>query len=495
MTELRLTLQDSVLTALKNNLGIEVNRFIPLISETAIRQALGEFDSFLYSNTLYTDATVPANSALQGTAVAASTAKVWDTTTGYRQKLFSGLNYDVSLQTTRTEVNNRFLLFNPRWESNLNLSITQPLLKGWGFSVNRINIELARGNHRISLSEFEQSVIDTIAQVENNYWDLVFSISDLEVNTESLQLAQEQLERNRIQVEVGTMAPIEITQARAEVASREEGIILAQTAIENNQDTLKTSINIRDPVQRLATIVPLDQPSFVSLDQTLEQVVQAALENRPELRQERERMGNAQRSRDYYRNQMKPQLDLVASFGSTGLDGESLVFDCDPFSDPDCQPSGSVRGGIGGSLNDAFGFDFRTWTVGANFSLPIKNDTYGGFYQQYRLEVERSEAQLRDLENQIALEVRTAYRQVEAGIKLIEATRVARELQNEKLVAEQKKFSVGTSTNFQVLQFQRDLTQAKSQELNALIQYNKLRIALEQAKGTLLKNRGISLGS
>jgi outer membrane protein TolC len=478
--------------ALKNNLGIQVNRYNPLISETAIRQALGEFDSFLYSNTLYTDSTLPANSVLQGADTPQS--RTWDTTTGYRQKLFSGLNYDVALQTTRTESNSRFSAFNPQWRSFLDLSITQPLLKGWGVKANRINIELAKGNYRLSQAEFEQSVIDTIALVETNYWDLVFSINDLEVNKESLQLAQEQLDRNRIQVEVGTMAPIEITQARAEVASREQGIIVAQTAIENNQDTLKTSINLKDPAQRIANVVPLDQASFVPLGRTLDEEVQTALQNRPELKQERERLANAQRSRDYYGNQKKPQLDLVASFGGTGLDGQRLIFDCDPF-DPTCQPSDSVQGGISGSLKDAFGLDFRTWSVGANFTLPIKNDTNGALYRQYELQVEQSEARLRDLESQIALEVRTAYRQVEAGIKLIDATRVTRELQDEKLQGEQKKFAVGTSTNFQVLQFQRDLTQAKSDELSALIEYNKLRVNLEKAKGTLLKNRGISLES
>ena len=124
------------------------------------------------------------------------------------------------------------------------MSISQPVLRGWGLRINRTNLELARGNHRLSQAEFEQSVIATIAGVETAYWDLVFAISDLEVNQESLDLAEEQLDRNRIQVEVGTMAPIEITQARAEVASREEGIIVAQTAIENNQDTLKTSLQV-----------------------------------------------------------------------------------------------------------------------------------------------------------------------------------------------------------------------------------------------------------
>jgi outer membrane protein TolC len=322
----------------------------------------------------------------------------------------------------------------------------------------------------------------------------VLSINELEVQKDSLRLAQEQLERNRIQVEVGTMAPIEITQARAEVASREEGIIVAQTSIDNNEDALKTMVDLTSGAYLTARVVPTDQPDFVAVELDLNQEIQQALHQRPEILQERERFSSSQISRDYYRNQMKPQLDLTGSFGSTGLDGRELIYECNPF-EAGCEPSGVIEGNGGGALKEAFQFDFRNWSVGANFTLPLGNDVNKALYRQYSLELQQSEARLRDLEARIALEVRQAVRSVQAAIKRIEATRVARELQDEKLQAEQKKFAVGTSTNFQVLEFQKDLTEAKTDEIRAIIDYNKALVALEQAKGTLLKKRGLHVSA
>jgi outer membrane protein TolC len=481
-----LRLQQAIEMALANNLDVVVSRLETQIQAEGVNSARGVYRPLLSAGINTLDSRSPAQNQLIGATVLASTRTNYDFT--WAQQLSTGGNYNIAWQNLRSTTNSAFSGYSPLYDAALFAQIVQPLAQNFKFDPNKQRILVAQNGERISRSGFEIQVMDTVREVAFAYLDLVFSIRNVDVARQSLQLAQDLLRNNRIQVEVGTMAPIDVLEAEAEVAAREEAVIIAEEAVLQTEDILKRLIN--DPESEEfwnMRYVPADAPTMEEIEVNLDEAVETALQRQPVLEQGRIELETRDYDVRFTNNQILPQLDLVGSFALNGLGGTQLVRQ---FGQP---PTQIIPGGYGDAIDQVFGGDFRDWSVGLNVSYPLGNSSAVAAHAQAQVAARQQRARIEAAELLVAQQVRLAGRAVESNRKRIDATRVARELAQRRLEAEQKKFEVGMSTSFLIVQAQRDLSQAAANELRALIDYNKAIVAFERARGTILDRTNVSV--
>ncbi|HSF18495.1 MAG TPA: TolC family protein [Vicinamibacteria bacterium] len=482
-----ITLQRAIEMALENNLDIVVSRLDTQVQSEGAASARGVYQPLLSANINNLDSRSPAQSQLVGAQVLTSTRTNYNFI--WQHELSTGGRYNVSWQNLRSTTNSAFSGFNPLYDAAVSGQVIQPLMQNFRLDPNKQRILVAQNSERISRHQFQVQVMDTVSNVEFAYWDLVFAFRDLEVARKSLELAQDLLRNNRIQVEVGTMAPIDVLEAEAEVAAREEAVILAEEAIRLTEDILKRLINDPESADFWANSYhPVDQPRSDEVAIDIDEAVRTALQRRPVLEQSRVELETRDYNVRYTRNQMLPQVDLVGSMAFNGIGGTQLVRE--DFALP---PSLVIPGGYGDAVDQIFGGDFRDWSVGLSVSYPLGNSQAAAAHAQAQVAARQQRARIESDELFIAQEVRQAARAVDTNRKRIDATRVARELAVRRLEAEQKKFEVGMSTSFFIVQSQRDLSQAAANELRALIDYNKAIAAFERARGTILDRSNISV--
>lgn len=464
---LNLSLDDAVKRALDNNVDIAVQRFNPEASAQVVKQAEGVYDPSLFSTVTQQKQTTPQTSAFTGGATVDTKTTVFNF--GVSQNFRTGANFQIQFDNQRQTTNSVFTSFNPFFNSGLTLSLTQPLLKNMKVDANREQIRVAKKNAEISDVQFRQTVINTVANVKKLYFDLIGAMDNLDAQKKSLALAQKLLEENKIKVRVGTLAPLDVVEAQSEVASREEGVIVAENGLAQAQDSLKTAIfPENDPKTWALEIVPTDRPTAEPVDIDLGAAMKKALEERTDIKAAQKNLELAEYSEGFTRNQRLPGVNLIASYGTVGVGGTQIVRD--GFGGPIVQ---TVPGGYGDALSSVFGRDFPTWRVGVNVTYPIRNRSAVASAARAQVARQQAEASLRRLELQVAAEVRSAARAVETNYKRVESTRAARVLQERRLDAEEKKFAAGMSTNFLVTQAQRDLAVAEVAELTAIADYRK----------------------
>lgn len=473
---LELSLQDAVTRTLENNVDIAVERFNPEQSALNISELKGYYEPILTSAITQSSRSSPATSAFSGAASVDTDTTVYNV--GGVQNLPTGGNLRLDLNNNRNSTNNQFSTFNPSFNSTFNLSVAQPFLRNFRTDSTRTQIKVAKKNREISDVQFRQTVVNTVASVKQQYYDLIYAIDNLEAQRKSLALAGKLLEENQIKVRVGTMAPLDVVQAESEKAGREETVILAEAALLDAEDALRRSMfNTNDPAVWATRIVPTDRPTAEPFQADPQAAIQTALEKRTDIVAARKGLENADYNVTLARNQMLPGVDLVAGYGTTGLGG-TQVLDLatrEPLPVP-------VTGGFGNAIGDVFGRDFPTWTLGVNVTYPILNRQAGAASARARVSREQSQANIRRLEMQITQEVRAAVRAVETNYKRVESTRAARVLQVRRLDAESKKFGAGMSTNFLVTQSQRDLAVAEVAELRAIADYRKSLVNFERVQ-------------
>lgn len=492
-----LSLQEAIEASIANNLDVAIRRKDPESARYNVARAESVFDPNLESSSSYTrvaseifsgTATNPlqTRSLLKGSTLSGSVS--------LKQALSFGGDYSLGWESDRayspgTPSTKKF------YSSGLALQFTQQLLRGFGLEVNHTDIEVAKLGVQTSEEDFRKTVIDTLRQTENGYWDLSAAISNLGVARESLKLANDLLGLNRKKVEVGTLAPIQITEAEAGVASREEGVILAEADIRNAEDNLRRIMNVppESPDWGMA-IVPSEKAPFAPGAVDLDKMIKAALEKRPEVLQSRQQKRAQELRYRFAQNATKPALAAVASFKPTGDNVDTSLVDLTNDGIPDQRFlffSGSWRT----SAEEVFDKDNYNWSVGLNLSIPIGNRKARADEAQSRIAFEQSQMSLENLERGIQVEVRTAVRAVETGIKRVSSARVNIVLQEKKLEAEQKRYDNGMSTSFQVLTFQNDLTSARSGEIAAITAYNKALVELGRVTATLPERRGVTIAS
>ncbi|MFQ5847676.1 MAG: TolC family protein [Candidatus Methylomirabilales bacterium] len=469
-----LSLQESVLLGLKNNLDIVIEGFNPKIRAADITAAKAVFDPAAFAEVSFTNTRTPGRSALsqRGTNV----NQDLDFNVGVRQDLPTGGNYELRANNTRNFNNAVFFTQagnGTAYTSDLTLTLTQPLLKNFGVDVNRVEIKIAQNEREASLDRFRQTTMDVITQVQNAYWDLVFTLENLKVAERSLRVARELAELNRARVRAGVAAPVEITQAQAEVAAREAGVVVAEKQVRDAEDSLKVVLNIPKEGAWGGAILPTDPASFSPVTPNLSGAVADALRKRPEYRAAKVDIANRELTVRLARNQLLPDISFQGSVGLNGLSAE------DPSLGKDLDVLGSGK--------------FLNYSAGFVLTVPLGNRAARAEFIKAKLERDQARVSLRNLALQITAEVREAVRRIEANAKVVDNTRATRVLREEQLRIEQKRLEAGVSTTFEVLRFQRDLAVAQSAEVRALTEYKKSIANLDRAQGVVLEKHRIRM--
>lgn len=483
-----LSLEDCIIGAMKNNLRVAIEVLNPDMADFAVTRANEKYFpslSFGYNNRETNTASYSWIDAADQVRSAYN-----DYTVSLNQLIPTGGVFDISLSSYKNETNRSFQTINPRYGSTLTFDFAQPLLKNFGFKINRREIIIANNNREISENQFHETLLDTVYNVEEAYWNLVYSIEDLNVKRQSLQLARDLLEENKRKIEVGTMPPIEIFTAESEVANREADILQSDRMVKTNQDRLKTILNL--PILdegELTEIIPSDKPVFERRRIDLDEALNTALTNRPDLKASQINIETWKLNLSYAGNQLLPDLNFHISYWSPGISGVQILYkDDNPLSGI---VVGEIPGGPSVALRDAFDFRYKNWSVGLTLNVPLNTVFTRAQYAETKLGLQQARLRLENQEKQIYLEIKTAVRDVEINYQRVEAYRAARELAVKKLEAEQEKFRVGKSTNFFILQYQRDVADARSAELKAMVDYILSLARLDRALGTTLETKKI----
>ncbi|HEX6862868.1 MAG TPA: TolC family protein, partial [Thermoanaerobaculia bacterium] len=406
---------------------------------------------------------------------------------GFDQLFPTGGNLNLGWTNLRREDDNPFATVNPSIRSGLTFAYNQPLLRDFGRLATEHNLLVARNRSEASREEFERLVVVSVQDVIDAYWNLVGARQQLIVAQESMSLARELHDRNRIQVEVGTMAPLELVQSEAAIAEREEGIITAQSAVGDAEDALRRLLNLPEGPLWAAEIRPATDPTIQHAPIDVAAAIQTALAERPELRFQQLGIEQARIETEFARNQERPTLDLDVSYGFAGLGGDVLV------EDPVTGQVRRVPGGFGDALSNITGLDFPGWTAALTFGFPLQNRTARAARAIAEIDLNRAESAMEDARSAIVTEVRGAARRVETAAKQIEAAKASRVFQERNLDAERKRYENGMSTSFQITQIQEDLTQARSREVNSVVNYRIALAEYQRAIGRLLEEEGVAI--
>lgn len=509
--EVRLSLDQCLRTALANNLDLVLARMDPAISEEAVTQQAAAFDGSVnaigFGNGFETEPSDEFTSAGIGRTLGGRGQ--------YLQDFQFGGDLDVQLTSSRRtgagsifflppsndvlrDMNGNIIAQGPGlneefYTTSLDLTFNVPLLRGLGIEPTTERLILAKGDLETSREELRRQAELTMEEVEGAYWNLAAAIRALEVSRQSLERAKDLLALNEKKVEVGTLAPIEITQAKAGVADVQEDVIVAEETVENAEDELLRllAVDAGSPMWD-QSVIPADRPEFAPRTFDLDVVIQEALRRRPEMATARQELRNRELSERVSKNSVKHGLDLSVTLTPLGNNINIEDFDSSAGNTPSQVASPAV-GSIGDSFSEAAEGDFFTWQGSLVYSIPIRNRAAKAGYRIAQLNRQKADVGLRNQEQTIRVEVRRAVRAVDSGVLRVNAAQANVTLQREKLDAEQKKFQNGMSTSFQVLEFQTDLSEAELSRIRALLDYFKSLAALERVKGTLLGARGLSL--
>ena len=474
-----LTLDEATTRALERNLELAVERLNPQTFDLQIARLQASYRPLLTSQFGQRAVVQPPTNQLNGGTI------VQNDTTTYNAGVAPALKWgggtaSVVFNNNKQVTSNIFANFNPTYNSNFLASYSQPLLRGLRIDPTRQQLRVTAINRSISDYQLRGTVGTTLAAVRNAYWELAFAIQAVEVANGSLDLAQKLVEDNQARVQVGTMAPLDVVQAEAEVATRRQAVAQAEATWRTAELTLKRLIvdGTDDPLWR-ASITPTDLPTFAPEPLDVEGAVRKALDARTDLGQARLTVQSNDVTMRLCRNLQLPAVDLQATYGAQGLGGTAFIRQGSGLGST---VTGTIPGGYADALRTLTGSDYPNWNLAVNISYPIGASAADAQYARARVQLNQAAAQLRAMELQVATEVTNAALQVENGLKRYEAANAARGLAETRLQAEQSRFDVGLSTNFFVVQAQRDLATAQNSELRALLDYRRAMVDYERVQ-------------
>jgi len=512
-----LSLREALAMALENNKDIEVARENVRIAEFDLRGAQGAYDPRFTTSAFYERAENPISSFLSGGQNGSTIQSDYTATArleGQSPKL--GGSYHLDFSSIRLNTNNSFTALNPQYPTSLTFTYTQPLWRGLKIDNSRRQIEIARKNLSLTDAQFRQRAIDTITNVQRAYWDLVFALRNLQVQRDAVSTARSQLEHNKRLVNEGQLAPIDVVAAEAQISTYEQGVFSALEEVSRDENNLKNLIAQNQKAEIWsASIVPTDPVELTVPDVSLPDALQTAMENRPELKQSSVLQEINKIDQRYFKEQTKPAVDLVGSYGVSGLAGTvssnvvnpltqsslqlrqrvdelSSIVGLEPL--PVIPPqtfSPDLLGGYSQSLQNLLANRYGTAKVGVQISLPLRNRTAEAQLGRSLVEGERLGTQREQLEQTIQVDVRNALQAVrssEARLRAATATRAANEQQ---FASEQRKLDAGQSTTFLVLERQNALTASRGLELKAQTDLNKAIADLQRATGNSLNVNSI----
>ena len=473
-----ISIDEAARMALENNLNVQVEKLNPQIQVLGVSRAAAAYAPLFTSSVNRGSGTRPPEDFNTSAGTTVTTNSNFRTSAGLQQNLrrFGG-NYAVSFDGTRDTSNYVNNFFNPNLGAGLNAAFTQPLLRN--FKIDQLRAALIQSRNQVSMADLQlqQRITQTSRNARAAYYNLVGALEGLKVAEGSLEVARTSLRNNQTRVEVGTMAPIDITAAEAEVASNEEQVIIQQAAIESAQDNLRATImNPSQPDFWNTRFLPNEPPVVTARVIDVDAAIRNALATRTDLQEFKKNMENTEINLKLAQNQKLPAVDLNARYGLAGVAGTQ--FDIDSSTFPPTKIPASQRS-FTEALKDVFANDFKTWSLSVSVTYPLGTSQADAAYAQAKLQKQQEQTQLAGIELQITTGVREEGRRVNTNLKRVEATRRARELAEKRLAADNKRFEVGLATTFELLQSQRDLSRAKQAELRATIDYNQSLVDFE----------------
>lgn len=488
--QLSLTIEQAIEMALKNNNDIDASRNTAQISEFVLRGARGIYDPLFNSQSFYESRTTPTASTIGGAVNGSVTQKQFFNDlglTGFVPK-FGGA-YDIIFSQARTNTSNRNATLNPQFPLSLTATYTQPLWRNRAIDSNRRTIEIAKKNIEISDLQLRLSAIEVISNVEQAYWDLAFAMRNLQVQTDTLKQAKDQLESNKRLVDRGVLAPIELVAANSQIATFEQAIYLAQEIVTRAENALKTLLlPDRNAVEWARPLTPVTPTATTAPQIGLAIATAEAMKNRPELTQLETSAQINQIDQRFFRDQAKPQIDLVGSYTSAGLAGSPNPLSSGAATVPD-----NLRGGYFTSLGNLIAQDYPTYRAGVQISLPWRNRTAKANLGRTLVEADRLANNRAQTEQIIEAEVRNALQALRSAESRLTSATEARVAAEELYASETRQFRGGTTTFYLVLQRQTELTAARGRELQAQTDLNKAISEFQRAIGTTLSSNNVTV--
>lgn len=489
----RLTLDEAVQLALERNLDISVQRLSPQAFDFSLASLRAVYRPTLTSQLTAQKTTNPSTATIAGNAAGSGiTQTLQDVNGGVVQNVpWGGGNLSIALNNRRTTTTSQTALFNPSYTPSWSAQYTQPLLRGFAIDSTREQLVVTRLNQDISEVQLQATIINTLSNVRNAYWDYVFSVQAVDVAKQSVALADRLVKDNQTRVEVGTMAPIDVVQAQSQAATQRQNLVSAEATERTAELTLKRLIvsGTQDP-NWSAHIDPVDRPEFRPEPIDVAAAVRKALSARTDLQIAKKNLDANNETFKFLHNQTLPQADFVARYALTGLGGNQLQTTGSGITRT---VTGSIPGGFGDALGRLFNRDFPQWNFSLNVNYPLGTSTADAAVARARIQMSQTAAQLRQIELQVATEVTNAALQAQSNAERVQAAQAARELAQKQLDAENSKFEVGMSTNFLVVQAQRDLATARNNELQAILAYRKSLVELDRLQQTTLQNSNVTV--
>ena len=480
----RLTIEEAVRLALENNLGVRAARIDPQIQDLGVAQARAAWHPALTSTLQGASTDSPSNSFLSGAQGPKTSDERINTNIGVQQSLRWGGRYNVGWDSSRSTTTNIFSNFSPQVRSSLALTYTQPLLRGFRIDTPRQQLLLSEKNREIADVTLRQAMTVTARAVRHAYWDLAFAIAALDVQRQSLELARESLRNTRARIEIGTTPPIDEVEAEAEVALREEAVILDEGRVATTEDALRALVfDPSSPDFWTLRIEPAELPPFTVTRIDVDAATRAALAQRSDIQQSRKNLEAADINLRFFHNETLPDVTASFDYGLTGLGGTQFLRGAG-FPGPIV---GETQRSFGTVLGDLFSNDFPNWTASLSVSYPIGTTPQAANVARARLQYTQQQTQLRDAELQVITQVREAGRQVLTNQRRVEITMMSRQLAERRLDAEERKLTAGTSTSFFVFQAQRDLAQARNNEVRAILDYQRSIVDFETVQEAPLR--------
>jgi outer membrane protein TolC len=488
-----LTLDDAVARARDKNIDISVARITPRLTDFSIAALEANYVPNLTSSVGNRNQNQAVTNQAQGGNAATQLNRTMSWSGGFAQNMrWHGGLWNAQWTNSRLNTSNPLATRNPTYNSGLTANYTQPLMRGWNIDATRASLltnRISQKNDEISLQTTTQT---TVANVRNAYWDLVYAIQAVDAAQNSLDISTKLVQDNRARVEIGTLAPIDVKSSEAEAANRRLTLVQAQATVRTSELALKRLIvsGTDDPLWT-SSLNPVDRPGTGPENIDVAGAIARALAERTDLQQSK---NNLQISDINLRNQVeltRPQLDLVASYGLSGVGGTQFV--------RNNQLGGAIISTTPSNYFDALTtigkFSLPTWNVQANFAYPIGKSAQEANVARSKLSLEQSNANLKALELQIATDVQNAALTVQSSLEAVQASAKARELSQEKLNAVQSKLEVGMATNFEVVQAQRDFADAQNAELRNLLNYRKALVNYETVQTVGSRGVGATVGS
>jgi len=486
--EKKLSLKDAIYQALKNNLDLQVQKTGVQSNWQSLRIANSIYIPTLTANYQTSNSLTPSADYYDGVNVVEDQSKTSSMSISELLPLGGTLRF--SFYTQRQDTNSLKYRVDPTINTYARFDLSQPLLKNFGLLPTNYDIYVNRNNHKISKLQLEEYIIQLVYNVESAYWELVYAHQNLQSAKMALERAKDLLRQNEVKKRVGTIAPIEVLSSKASVARNESTVIAAERSIQSREENLKSILNMS---KEDIAIVPMDTPEVKPVPVNLNEFLLEALENRPDIKRQKINLKTYHLGVRYYRNQTLPDLQLNASYYTYGQGGTlwNLNFELDP-QDPNFRTV-LVEKSFSDSVKDVIKMINKNYSFGIRLQIPLGFKRERAQLARARINLKQAMLELEKTENDIYTAVKNVIKELESNRKLVEANKIALELEGENLRAEEKKLSVGLSTNFEVQSYQERFANAETTYLRSVIDYNLTLASINQALARTFKSYDIKL--